>query len=143
MTIPVYLRLEEELAEAIAREADRLGQTRPERLRTLIAEAVSLRRHAPALPRDLALALVQAYWSHYFADPATEAQTLLGGVEDAIELGELDPDVGNRLRAVLAEIPAVLHIAIAGRLREALELVRERGVPVEEAVVRAGLADPE
>lgn len=140
MSRSVFVRIHEELHAAIAGEAERLGMTFSDRARALLVEAVSLRQHTPPLPRELALALCQAYWSHYFGEPAIEAQALLGQVEDALALGEVERETGDRLLAALREIPGPLHVAIAGRLRDALMLVREHDVPVELAIIRAGLA---
>lgn len=128
----------EEIAE-VEGMTERLGLTLSAVSGSLLRVGLAALRATPALPHDEAVGLVKAHWGHYFTDPVLDSQGMAAEVQDAIEAAEIDGDVGHRLVQRLAGLPGEGRLGVALKLALAMELIRERKITVDEAIVRAGL----
>ena len=106
----------------------------------LLDAGVTAFLRAPTLPVDEALALINAYWSHYFSDPVVESLAMERRI--ASSLGEdVEESVGRRLMSRLSSLPGEARLGLVLRLMLAFALIRKHDVPVDEAIVRTKLAE--
>lgn len=117
--------------------------------------ALLLRYPTPTLPFAEGVALVQAYWGHLFL-PETDPLEVSGGMVqqmlDAAAAGLIDQDVAESFRKRFETLDPLQRVVLLGRLRLALELLREpkgrpsrthRPLSIREALTASGLVDPE